>query len=183
MAFLILSALLIGGAVVLWWLPRNSRWPWKLIGRVAAGILMCSSALSLLLFAFGVMMCGRYEFPPIKSRNGNFTAEVNEKDCGAVDSFHSSVQVWQNRQGLFARLFGKRGHSATVFTIGHDPRLIELSWKGDRTLLIRYPNDSRDPDEFRCQARWEDVQIDCVGYTPDYSKPVGEMPPVQRWTW
>jgi hypothetical protein len=42
------------------------------------------------------------------------------------------------RQGFFAQLFGKRGQSTTLFTVGHDPRLIDLSWKDDRTLLIRY---------------------------------------------
>jgi hypothetical protein len=46
------------------------------------------------------------------------------------------------RQGFFAQLFCKRGQSTTLFTVGHDPRLIDLSWKDDRTLLIRYPSDS-----------------------------------------
>lgn len=46
------------------------------------------------------------------------------------------------RQGFFAQLFGKRGQSTTLFTVGHDPRLIDLSWKDDRTPLIRYPSDS-----------------------------------------
>ena len=35
--------------------------------------------------------------------------------------------------------------------VGHDPRLIDLAWKDDRTLLIRYPNDSRYVEEFRCR--------------------------------
>ena len=43
---------------------------------------------------------------------------------------------------FLAQLFGKRGQSTTLFTVGHDPRLIDLSWKDDRTLLIRYPSDS-----------------------------------------
>lgn len=183
MALLILCSLFIGAAIALWRLPRNSRWQWKLLGRVTAGILMCASALSLLLFLFLGSMCGRYEFSPISSRDGKFAAEVSEEDCGAVDSFHSSVQLWQNRHGLSARLFGKRGHSGTVFTVGQDPRLIDLSWKDDRTLLIRYPNDSRNPAEFRCQSQRGGIRIDCVGYTPDYSKPVGKMPPVNRWVW
>jgi len=183
MTLLILSALLIGAAIAMWRLPRNSRWQWKLLGRVAAGILMCTSVSTLLLFLFGLGMCSRYDFPPISPRDGKFAAEVSEEDCGAVDSFHSSVQLWQNRQGLSARLFGTRGHSTTVFAVGHDPRLIDLSWKEDRTLLIRYPNDSRNPAEFRCQSQWGGIHIDCVGYTPDYSKPIGEMPPVHRWLW
>ncbi|HZZ39376.1 MAG TPA: hypothetical protein VFE06_09610 [Acidobacteriaceae bacterium] len=50
-------------------------------------------------------------------------------------------------------------------------------------LLIRYPNDSRDPTEFRCQPQWKGIQIECIGYTPDYEKPIAKMPPVQRWLW
>ena len=34
------------------------------------------------------------------------------------------------------------GSQPPYFTVGHDPRLIDLSWKDDRTLLIRYPSDS-----------------------------------------
>jgi hypothetical protein len=137
----------------------------------------------MLLFLFGRTMCGRYEFAPVSSKDGELAAEVSEEDCGAVDSFHSSVQLWQYRQGLSARLFGAKGRSTTVFEIRHDPRLIDLSWKDDRTLLIRYPNDSRDPTELRCQSRWGAIQIECAGYAPDYSKPVSEMPPVHRWVW
>jgi len=183
MTLLIVGALLIAAAIALWLLPRNSRWHWKLLGRLVAGILMCASALTVLLFFIGSAMCGRYEFPPILSSDRKLAAEVSDEDCGATDSFHSSVNLWRDRQGFFAHLFGRRGQSTTVFTVGHDPRLIDLSWRNDHTLLIRYPSDSRDPAEFRCQAKWEGVQIECVGYTPDYNKPVGKMPPVQRRLW
>jgi hypothetical protein len=86
-------------------------------------------------------------------------------------------------EGFFAHWFGKRMHSTTVFTVGHDPRLIELSWKNDRKLLIRYPSDSRNPAEFQCQPQWEDIQVECAGYAPDYSKPAGKMPSVHRGLW
>jgi hypothetical protein len=183
MALLVIGALLAAAAITVWHFPRNRRWHWKLVGRIAAGILMCCSALTLLLCLFGTVMCGRYEFPPISSRDGKLTAEVSEEDCGATDSFHSSVHVWRDRQGFFMHLFGRRGHSTTVFTVGHDPRLIDLSWKDDRTLLIRYPIDSPYPIEFRCQSQWDGVQIECVGYAPDYGKPVSKMPPVHRGLW
>jgi hypothetical protein len=121
MALLVIGALLAAAAIALWLLPRNSRWHRKLLGRIAAGILMCGSALTLLLFLFGSAMCGRSEFPPISSGDGKLTAEVIEEDCGAVDSFHSSVNIWQGRQGFFMHLFGTRGRSTTVFTVRHDP--------------------------------------------------------------
>jgi len=176
MALLLVAALLAATAIALWYLPRNSRRLWKLTARIAAGLLICASALPLLGFLFSSAMCGRYEFPPISSRDGKLAAGVSEKDCGAVDSFHSSVNLWQHQEGFFA-------HSTTVFTVGHDPRLIDLSWKDDRTLLIRYPSDFRSPAEFWCQSQWEGIRVECVGYVPDYSKPLGKMPPVQRGLW
>ncbi len=81
------------------------------------------------------------------------------------------------------QLFGKQEQPTIIFTVGHDPRLIDVMWKDDRTLLIRYPNDSRYAEEFRCQPEWEGIHIECVGYAPDYTKPVGELPPVRRWFW
>jgi hypothetical protein len=128
-------------------------------------------------------MCGRYDFPPISSPDGRLAAEVSEEDCGAVDSFHSSVSLSQRRESFFVRLFGKRAHSTTIFKVGHDPRLIDLSWKDDRTLLIRYPSDYGSFAEFQCESQWEGIRIECVGYTPDYSKPLGKMPPAQRGMW
>jgi len=183
MALLILAGLLIAVAVALWHLTRNSRWHWKLLARIAAGAVACSSALILLLFLFSGAMCGRYDFPPASSADGRWVAQVSEEDCGAVDSFHSSVQLWRDRRGFFAHLLRKREHSTTIFTVGHDPRLLKLEWKDAKTLLFQYPNDSRSAGEFRCQSQWDDIQIECLAYTPDYTKPVEKMPPVKRWLW
>ena len=54
-------------------------------------------------------------------------------DTTAIIEPHGAVL---RRQGFFAQLFGKRGQSTTLFTVGHDPRLIDLSWRDDRTLLF-----------------------------------------------
>lgn len=183
MVLLAICVLLIAAAAALWFLPRDSRWHWKLVSRTTAGILACGSAFTLLLFLFGRVACGRYDFPPVSTRDGKLVAEVTEEDCGAVDSFHSSVDLWYNRQGFFAHLLGKRGHKTTVFTVGNDPRRINISWKDERTLLIRYPSDSPEPGEFSCQSRWDGIQIECVGYLPDYNEAVGNMPPAQRGFW
>jgi len=184
MVLLLLAAVLLAAiALALWYVTRKCHRYWKLSARVGAVVLACISALTLLLFLFSGAMCGRYDFPPLSSVDGLLIAQVSEEDCGAVDSFHSSIQLWREKRGIAAHLFGKRERLMTVFTIGHDPRLLEIEWKGAKTLLIRYPNDSRSLDEFRCQSRWDDVQIKCIAYPPDYSKPVAEMPPVKRWLW
>ena len=169
-------------AVALCYATLKSRWSWKLSARISAVVLGCISALMLLAFLFRGAMCGRYDFPPVSSTDGRLIAQVSEIDCGAVDSFHSSVQLWRERQGISRHLLGKRERLMTVFTVGHDPRLLKLEWQGG-ILLIHYPNDSRDPAEFKCQSKWGDVQIECVAYRPDYSKQVAKMPPVKRWLW
>jgi hypothetical protein len=183
MVLLLVAGVLAAAASSLWYLPRNKRLLLKLTARIPAGVLMCASLLTLLGFLFSEAMCGQYEFPLISSTDGKLFAQVNEVDCGAVDHFHSSVQLWRDRQDFFAHILGKRGHSMTVMTVSHDPRLINLLWKDDRTLLIRYPSDSHYPAEFRCLSQWESIQIECVGYAPDYSRPVGEMLPVHRGLW
>ena len=177
MVLLIIAVSLFIAGTALWILPRNSRLLWKLLGRVAGTLFLCASPLIFLLFLIDMSgMCGRYDFPQKSSRDGAYAARVSEEDCGAVDSFHSSVEIWRMRQGVFARIFGKQGHSTTVFTIGNDPRLIDLQWKDDHTLFIRYPKDSSDGAEFSCMSQSGAIHIDCVAYKPDYNKPVGEMP-------
>ena len=73
------------------------QWYCKLSGRVGAVALALisalTSALTLLFFLFGLVMCGRHEFPPVSSGEGRLIAQVSEEDCGATDSFHSSVQL------------------------------------------------------------------------------------------
>jgi hypothetical protein len=161
--------LLVAAAIGLWHFSRKCQRMWKLLARVSALALISIAALLTLLSLVGGSMCGRYDFPPVPSPDGLSMASVSEEDCGATDSFHSSVQLSLRKRGV-----------ATVFTIGHDPRLIELEWRGANLLAIRYPNDSRTPEEFRCQSAWDEVQIECVAYTPDYSKPLATMPPVKR---
>jgi hypothetical protein len=155
MVLLLIASTLAASAILLWHLARNKRRAWRLTARIPSGILMSASALALLGFLFRGALCGRYQFPPAFSHNGELAAQLSEVDCGAMDHFHSSVQLWWNRRGLITRLFGKEKNSTTVFTIGHDPRRIDLAWKDDRTLLIQYPNDSRYVEEFRCQSAWE----------------------------
>jgi hypothetical protein len=182
--FLLVAALLLATtAVGMWIIGRHRRRVWKILASIGAAVLASGSALLILLFLFAGTMCGRYDFPPVSSPDGGRVASVSEEDCGAVDSFHSAVQLWQDNRATLLHPFGGRVNLTAVFTVGHDPRLLELEWNGPHALVIRYPNDSRSPEEFRCQSQWEDVQIKCIPFVPDYSKPVAKMPPVKRWTW
>jgi hypothetical protein len=182
MVLLLIAGLLIAAAVPLWYLPRNKRKLWKLRARIPAGILIFASGLALLGFLFRGLMCGMREFPPVSSSDGKLLAQLREADCGAVDHFHSSVQIVRLRQDFFAHIFGKHGRATTVFTIADDPRFVDLAWKDNRTLLIRYPNDYRYVNEYSCQSQMPGIRIECVGYVPDDHKWVPDMPaPVARW--
>ena len=148
---------------------------------VGIGVSGLVAAIAFLpSFSLG-WICGTYEFPVISSGDGLSFAQVVEQDCGATDSFHSSVRLWRAKQSVAAKLIGKRDGLSTIFTVGHDPRLLHLEWKGVDTLLIHYPSDGHSPTEFRCASHWANVQIECIPYTPDYSKPVAEMPKPKGW--
>jgi hypothetical protein len=153
MVLLVVASVVAAVAIGLWHLTRNSRKQWKVFVRIAAVALMSISTLAVLLFLLGSAMSGHYDFDPVASSDGRLMAQVSEEDCGATDSFHSSVQLWRYKQGILSKLFGKRDHSQTVFTLGHDPRLVKLEWKSVKTLLIHYPDDSRSAGEFRCQSQ------------------------------
>jgi hypothetical protein len=187
MVVLFIAGVLAAVGLLLWYAPRNSRPLLQLTARIPASLLLCASGLALLAFlfplAFRGAVCNQYEFPPIASNDGKEFAQVREVDCGAVDDFHSSVQLWRERRGFFARIFGKRGYPRTVMTVGDDPRLIEIAWPDSRTLIIRYPEDSRNTQEHRCQTTSSDIRIECIGYVPDYSRPLAKMPTVRRWPW
>jgi hypothetical protein len=183
MAPLLFAALFAVSAVALWYLPRNSRRLWRRTARIVAGFLTCAAALALLSFLFRGVMCGEREFAPVSSSDGKRFAQVSEVDCGAVDHFHSSVQLWRNRQGFFAYILGKRARPTTVFTVSHDPRLIDLIWKDGQTLVIHFPSDSPYMKEYRCESEWDGVRIECIGYVPNYDKNGAQMPPVHRWLW
>jgi len=178
-ASLLLAAMTIGVLII----GRHRRRAWKIFAGIGAAALGLGSALLILVFLFAGVMCGRYDFPPVASPDGSRVASVSEEDCGAVDSFHSSVQLRQQNRATFLHPFGGGAHVTTVFTVGHDPRLLKLEWNGPNALVIRYPDNSRSPEEFRCQSQWENVQIKCIPFVPDHSKPVAKMPPVKRWMW
>ena len=75
------------------------------------------------------------------------------------------------------------GKSITLFTVGHDPRLIDLSWKDDRTLLIRYPSDSEILPNFAVNRNGKAFKLSAPDMPRITTSPLAKMPPVQRWLW
>lgn len=178
---LIIALALSGISAALWCLAGGWRTPWKLPLRGGAVLLAFASALLTLIGLFGFVMCGRYDFAPVSSPDGRAVARVREEDCGAMDSFHSSVQLQLKKEGPFRDLF--RGRSAEVFTIASSPRSLDLEWSGPDTLVIHYPNYSREPDEFSCRSRLGRIRIECVPYASGYGNRTETMPPVKSLFW
>ena len=178
--YLISAILFAAGGIGLWRLSRRRQRLLKVVIRIGASVIASLSPLMLLGFLITGVICGRYDFPEVPAPNGIWDAAVSEEDCGATDSFHSSVEVWSIRHKSLNPL-GSHLFESTVFRIGHDPRLLHLEWKGPNVLVIRYPDDPRESDEFFCRSRWKDVQVQCISYSPNYREPVHEMPAVKRW--
>ena len=180
--YLIGAILLALTGIGLWRFSRGRKRPLKIVLRIGALSAILFSPLFLLAFLFSGVVCGRYDFPPIRAPNGYWVAGVSEVDCGAMDSFHSFVQIWSSEHSLLnTRLLG-----STVFKSGNDPVRLNLKWTGPNVLVIEYPNDSARPDEFVCRSRSRNVQIECIPYAPDYRKPGRNRPNPKtwfRWLW
>jgi hypothetical protein len=177
MTIYFIGALLCPAAGIgLWRLSRRWQRPMRVVIRIGALVIASISPLLMLAFLIAGLMCGRYDFPEVHAPNGVWAVAVSEEDCGATDSFHSSVEIWSLNR--FLNPFRSHVFASTVFRIGHDPRLLQLEWKGPNVLVIRY--DPREPDEFFCRPRWKDVQVQCISYSPSYREPVA-MPTVKRW--
>jgi hypothetical protein len=168
-------------AAALWLSRRHRHNAWRALAGAGAPILASGAALSLLIFLLNGLMCGRFDFSPVPSPERDWTAGVSADICGFGDSFSSAVYLRRYHRVTIFHPFGGP-ERATIFTIGHDPRLLSLEWFGTHELIIHYPGDSRSPEELSCRSRWEDIQIRCMPFVPDYSKPVANLPPGKgRW--
>lgn len=177
MVLLFVAILTFGLAIAIWLAVRRRKPAWRIPGAVGAGFLCCAGGLILVAFLFGSLMCGSYDFPTVMSPDGHRVASVSEEDCGAVDHFHSEVRIKESTSFLGVR------NGGTVFTIADDPRILEITWVGPQELFIRYPDNSRYPQEFSCKERWKDIKITCISFPREFEKQLQEMPPVKRGIW
>jgi len=99
-------------------------------------------------------MCGRYDFSTISSPDGVWLASVSEEDCGALDSFHSSVQLTRRKRETFFNPFASRVRPTTVLSIGHDPRMLELGWQEAKVLVIRIQTTRATPRSSVANLQW-----------------------------
>jgi hypothetical protein len=155
----------------------SGRWEgWlKVFSRIGALAAILASAFSMFLFLFSSVACQREDYPSVQAPNGRWVAAVSEEDCGALDSFRSAVQIWSVKHTLL-NPFASRELGKTIFKIGNDPTMLHLEWVGPNALVIRYPNNSPASDEFLCRSPWNGIHIQCLPYSPDYSKPHGNIP-------
>lgn len=175
---LVLVAVLLSSAgVVLLRKSLRKSWYWRVSVVVTAMAMFLASAGLLLGFLVLHLGCGEYVFPYQPSPDQQRLARVTEFDCGATTPFTSYVGL---RVGGFAGVLPLPRWERTVVIVEQDPRLVQLIWKGNRNLTVRYPPPVGDNPHV-CNTTWRDVHITCETYEPD-NAPLPQMSP-NRWLW
>ena len=177
--FLLLTILLACVAFWLLFFGRNLRKLWRIVAYSAAVLLVLAASISMMFFIFSCM-CGRYDYAEIPSPDGEYIARVSEEDCGAMDPFHTRVNLWKR-----GTVHGStHGNGTAVFSSSNAPSFVELKWLGPNSLSILYPDRSSRPGESSCVHEMQSVQIACTPYTADNMRPpVHEKPIMQHWFW
>jgi hypothetical protein len=147
-AFVLLSIAIAG-----WRLFRSAKtWSsYQKLGRIC-GAFTLIVALPLLAM-YGCAARLTYRFAPTSSPDGNYTGRVTELNAGAMDSFHTSVEVRSRWQIYPDEVFSSTG----------DPREVEPKWATNSELVIRYASGfPSDPDyPTSCEQQFKTVKITC----------------------
>ena len=122
----------------------------KVAGRVSGGGILAMSFYLLLLY--GCAMSAKYRSAPSFAPNRKHIAQVTELDWGP-GPFNTEVEL-RSRWQVFPK---------TVFASHGDPEDVELNWRSDSDLVIRYPagypNDPNYPAP--CEQQFKSVKIIC----------------------
>lgn len=128
----------------------------KIAGCVSgAGILVISGFLLLL---YGCGMANTYRSALSVSPDRKHMAQVTELNFGAMDSFHTTVEL-RSRWQVYPE---------TVFSSNGDPREIEAKWPSNSELVIRYASGYAFDRDLLCVRQFKTVKITCEpveGYT------------------
>ena len=174
MSYLLTSALFLVFAGFILRYFGKKRIASRILGGVAVSGCIILSLMFGLAFLFAHLMCGEYSFTPRISPDGSMIAQVKEMDCGAVDTFHTRVEL-KNRS-----LFKKK---TDVFYVEDDPLFVEVEWTGPQELTIRYPKPEDAAASANCDRAWQNVQIRCVTYQRNLKTQFPERPEPNRWWW
>ena len=178
------SLVLVFLGLFLWKLARKRHWVWKALAGFGCALLGVSSVGLVLAFLFAHLMCGQYMLPEVLSPAAGAVARITEFDCGAVDGFHSSVELRSNQLKLTAPGLRKRLLFSEVFAADQAPTLIGLTWTGEHELLIQYSRlDPQHLASFHCEPLWQDIRINCQAVD---AAPTAHIPSIlgpYRWLW
>jgi hypothetical protein len=168
----------------LWKLARKRNWVWKVLAGSGCALLGISSVGLGLWFLFMHLMCGQYVSPEVLSPAGGAVARITEFDCGAMDGFHSSVELRSNQRKLTASGLRKRLFFSEVFAAEQSPTLIGLSWTGEHELLIQYSRlDPHHLASFHCEPSWQEIRINCQAVDTPPTARVLSLSEPYRWLW
>jgi|SRR5215472_2415329 len=146
----VLLATLYGGWRLIRFARSRSK-PSKIAGYIfGAGILALSGCLVLL---YGCAIAYRYRSAPSYSPDGKHIAQITELDSGAMDRFHTTVEV-RSRWQIYPE---------TVFASNGAPREVEAKWLSNSELVIRYASGfppNRD-HPLLCSQQYKQLRITC----------------------
>jgi len=109
-------------------------------------------------FGLPLFQCDNKVIKDLQSPDGEYSATVFERDCGATTSYVSVVSL---RKG--ASDFDGDATDDFVFTM-RGPVEIDIQWVSPGSLVVQRPENK--DDIFIEQSNWEDVSISYVADLP-----------------
>ena len=109
---------------------------------------MLSACSSLV---YGCAMVVMYRSSPVVSPDGKHSARITELDAGAMDRFHTKVEL-RSRWHVYP---------VVVFRSENHPKDVEVRWTDSSHLVVRYAYSAQYDPFARCLSQSSGVTITC----------------------
>jgi hypothetical protein len=118
-------------------LPRPPAWVGCALFGVGCGlpIALCAGYFALVLMSLTAVMCGGRIEAEALSPDGSRLARLREYNCGAVDTFHTYVEVTDRPT---APPTDKPDFERSVLVQRISPNLVSVEWQDDTTLVVEH---------------------------------------------
>jgi len=153
----ILLAVALGGWKLSRLVRERSRFA-RIVGRVGGISLVVVSLCVLLMYSCA--MAFEYRSAPVVSPDGKHSARITELNAGAMDSFHTQVE-------LSSRW---RVYPVVVFRSENHPKDVEVRWGDNSHLMVQYAFSADYNPYAQCSTMANNITITCE------SRPLGVSP-------
>lgn len=134
--------------------------------RVSVILIACVLAIAAIFssclcvgFAMSTWVCGDVLGEEAVSPDGRYRVQVHDRECGAMDSFHTSVEIEdRNHRGRFPFVWRRRHVTILGTNHGLSPYDVRLNWEADRILVISIKR-GLSPDVRTRRTKWGDIII------------------------